>query len=331
MKKILCAFALFVSTFGFSDVDLNAIEQDLAGNGVRGWIHGAAHDLKQYVFFYRDPNDFFTHAAFTLVPQNPNLLAQLKAVQRHDEVIIHGSYLKNPSPQKHIRLTKLQVVKSFDPGIKVSPHKRQAVLPKELEGGTEFLATVHAVEGEGAVLVFEYKDAIVPMFAKDTTHTKDLFRGDKVRVHYVIQKSPNLPPHVLFDPKANPPIEVIEKISDGHGKPTTLEGTLVFFPKSPQILFGVYALQVVDANGLKLNHTLVNFDDPAVFTEIRRKLEKLWDAQKATIEDGRNCFINPQIRIRATGIKNVTSPSQANPQILLDGPDAIELVGPASP
>lgn len=330
MKKFLGVFALLVSTLAFADVDLDVIEKDLAGNGVRGWVHGAAHDLKQYVFFYRDPNDFFTHAAFTLVPANPNLLKELKAVQRHDEVIIHGSYLKNPSPQKHIKLTKLQMVKAFDSGIKVPPHKREAVLPKDLENGTEFLATVHAVEAEGAVLVFEYKDAIVPMFVKDTTHTKDLYRGDKVRVHYAIQKSPTMPAHVIFDPKANPPIEVLEKIVDGHEKPLTLEGSLVFFPKSPQIIFGIYALQTVDANGLKLNYTLVNFDDPNAFTEIRRKLEKIWDADKANIEDGRNCFINPKIRIKATGIKNVTSPGQANPQILLDGPDAIELV-PSAP
>ncbi len=320
---------LGISVSGFAaGVDFDAIEKDLGGNGVRGWIHGAAHDLKQYVFFYRDPNDFFTHAAFTLVAANPNLLNQLKAVQRHDEVIIHGTYLKNPSPQHHIRVTQVKVVTPFNSGVKAPPRKRDAVLPKDLEGGTEFLATVHAVEAAGAVLVFEYKDAIVPMFVKDTTHTKDLYRGDKVRVHYVIQKSPTLPAHVQLDPKANPPVEVLEKVVDGHGQPITLEGNLVFFPKSPQIIFGIYALQTVDANGLKLNYTLVNFDDFDAFTEIRRKMEKVWEAEKATLEDGRNCFINPKIRIKATGIKNVTSPSQANPQVLLEGPDAIEILAP---
>lgn len=279
--------------------------------------------MKQYVFFYRDPNDFFIHEAFTMIPTTAAARATLKDVERHDLVILHGEIAPNPSAQKHLLVNTIQIVDAYDPGINVPKHQRQAKFPDDLVNGKDFVGIVHAIGGEGEILVMEYKDAVVPVFVSDKALAKDLYRGDKIRLHYTIQKGPRSPTHLNLDPAVKKPIELIDPIKAQDGKQLTLEGNLVFFPKSPQLLFGVYAIQVVDADGTKRNHTLVNFDDMDVFTEIRRKLEKIWNAKSTSIEDGRNCFVNPKIKIRATGKGHVVSPEQANPQILLESPDSV--------
>jgi hypothetical protein len=178
------------------------------------------------------------------------------------------------------------------------------------------------------VLVVEYRDAVLPVFVRDKTQAASLYRGDKIRLHFKIQRHPVRPTHLVLDPKATKPIELLTPIKDQDGKPLDLEGALVYFPQSPQLRFGVYAIQVIDTDGLKLNYTLVNFEDPQVFADIRAKLESFWKANLATVENGRNCLINPQIKIRAVGRGNVMSPNQANPQILLEGVDSVSLVGP---
>lgn len=63
--------------------------------------------------------------------------------------------------------------------------------------------------------------------------------------------------------------------------------------------------------------TLVNFEDNAEFQKIRDRLAKIWDSHTQTIATGRNILINPAVRVEATGVVNVVSAEQANPQILL--------------
>ncbi len=323
MFRLVAVAALFLHSGAFASIDIKKIEADLKGAGLKGHIHGAAHDLRQYVFFYRDPNDFFSHEAFSMIPTTPAARAALKEVERHDLVLLRGEIATNPSAQKHLLISDIQIVDAYDSGINVAKHTRQAKFPDDLRATKSFVGMVHAVAAGGEILVMEYKDAVIPVFVSEKAHSKNLFRGDKVRIHYTLQSNPRAPVHLNLDPAVSKPIEVIDSIAQQNGKALTLEGQLVFFPKSPQLLFGVYAIQVTDADGLKRNHTLVNFDDMQVFTEIRRKLEKIWNAKSASIEDGRNCFVNPQIKIRAVGKGHVVSPEQANPQILLDGPDAV--------
>ncbi|MBW3625324.1 MAG: hypothetical protein KY468_18160, partial [Armatimonadetes bacterium] len=111
-----------------------------------------------------------------------------------------------------------------------------------------------------------------------------------------------------------------------HGKKRTLVGALVMFPQSPQLRFDVYALQTTDPDGTRLDYTLVNFTDPERFARIRQKLENAWKAHAGTAQSGRNKLIQPRLRVRATGVINIQSPQQANPQILLDGPESIEIL-----
>jgi hypothetical protein len=317
---------VLISVSSFAEIDMGAVEKDLTGTGLRGWIHGAVHDYKEYVFTFRDPTDFFNHAEFSVLPANAEVKAMLEKANRHDEVLLFGTLGTNPSSQKHLVISKIKLIAAFDPGISVPARHREAKLPDDLRSGTSLLATVHAIAADGEIMVVEYKDAVLPVFVKEKALTRDLFRGDKIRLHYLIQRGPKMPVHLGLDPAVKPAVEVLERVEDVNGKKLTLEGALVYFPKSPQIRFGIFALQVVDKDGLKLNYTLVNFDDPDQFTAIRKKLDGLWAAGVKTAEDARNSFINQKIRIRAEGIGNVASPNQANPQILLDGPDSITVL-----
>jgi hypothetical protein len=87
---------------------------------------------------------------------------------------------------------------------------------------------------------------------------------------------------------------------------------------------------VQDADGIERTYTLVNFEDADAFQAIRDKLAAAWEQRAADAVDGRNKQLNPKVRLRASGTLNVLMPNQANPQILLSGPDAltVELLDP---
>ena len=73
----------------------------------------------------------------------------------------------------------------------------------------------------------------------------------------------------------------------------------------------------------------MSFDDPAKFAAIREKLQGAWDAaEPGSAVSGRNMLISTQVRVRVKGTFNQIDPNQANAQIVLDGPDALEIIGP---
>jgi hypothetical protein len=109
-----------------------------------------------------------------------------------------------------------------------------------------------------------------------------------------------------------------------HGKPADLEGALVLFPQSPQVRFNVFAVLQELPGGLKRQFTLADFTSPAVFADIRAKLQAAWDAAPAAVS-GRNKLVSQSVRVRVKGTFNEVDTSQANVQILLDGPEAIDV------
>lgn len=137
---------------------------------------------------------------------------------------------------------------------------------------------------------------------------------------------PHQPAHVSVDFTKSEPIKVIDKLVEWHGKEGSVVGTLVLFPKSPQVQFNVFALQIADDNGVKREITLVNFEDPKVFEAIRDKLQDLWDRKPQNIVNARNKYLNLNVTLKATGTFNVVDPGQANMQILLKGPESLEVV-----
>lgn len=309
----------------YQGLELPRLTQELEGSGLIGEIHGAAAESQLFVMSVRDPKSFFIHQEFSLIPGTEAARKTLAQVNRHDLVCIQGKFLANPSPQKHIAVKNITLQQAWD-GLKDYPaYQHEAGLPAELETQTSFVGKVHAVGAEGKILVMEYKDGVLPIYVASPQLTKDLYRGDILRLHYQIQKRPLQPTHLKLDPKAAQPIQVLDAIATWHKQEKTLSGKLVKFPQSPQIKFDVYAIEV-ETQGIKRTFTLVNFENPEVFQGIRTKLAEIWDQHAQTVITGRNMLINPQVTLEAKGTINLVSTEQANPQILLDSPDAIRQV-----
>lgn len=320
------ALALFLSSVSAHAVDLAQLEKDLNGPGITGWIHGSVADRNLFVFTYRTPGNFFDFVELSLTAQDDSdLQTKIATFGRHDKVLVKGSFLKNPSPQKHIKVNSISLVEKYQAPYERDAYRYEAKIPDDLLKASRGTFLVHAIAGEGAVLVLEYKDQVVPVFVKKPLLTKALYRGDVIELAYVLQKNPDSPAHLNLDDGAANPLVVKESVRALHGKPAALDGELVLFPKSPEIMFNVFALLQHLDNGLTRQYTLVNFDDPVTFQKIRAKLQAEWDKFPAAYVNGRNKLVSTKVRVRAKGIFNEVDPGQANPQILLKGVDDVEL------
>ncbi len=306
-------------------VDYDKIEKELNGPGALGWIHGASESQELFVFTYRNPEDFFDYVQMSLVAKNSAIAQQLTTLSRHDQVLVHGKFLKNPSPQKHISVDAITLAKKYQTPNPTSGYPHQATLPDELLQMSSATFLVHAVAEGGHILVLEYKDSIVPVYVKNEFFTKDLFRNDLISLKYNIQAKPEQPTHLVLDEKVASPVIVIESIASLHGKPASVTGALVMFPKSPEIIFNVFAVQQLLPAGLNRQYTLVNFDNPAVFAKIRAALQKAWDEHPGEFTNGRNKLVSTRIEVTATGIFNEVDASQANPQVLLKSLDDLKI------
>jgi hypothetical protein len=200
----------------------------------------------------------------------------------------------------------------------------KASVPKDLLNKTELVGKVHAVIPGGRGLVVEYKDVVVPVFTENADMTKGLFRNDKIKISYVVQRSPRRPAHLNIDLTKEEPLKVLKRIEEGHGETVTLTGALVMFPKSPQIRFNVYALRLDDGE-TNWNYTIVNFDDFDLFKALREKLEAAWNEKSELAVYDRNKFLNSQIKITVTGTKNVVDEGQANPQVLVNSLEDLKI------
>jgi hypothetical protein len=325
IKKILVFAFLVAFSVVAQAVDLGQIEKDLNGSGVEGWIHGAVQQSGLYVFTYRNPEDFFDYIEMSLVSFDSSMIQKFSTFNRHDKVRIQGSFLSNPSPQKHILVKSIEMITPYQSTYPKDPYGYETKLPDDLFNKTHGHFLVHAVIEGGQVLVLEYKDAIIPIFVKDTSVTKTLYRGDIVDLYFKFQQTPSRPTHLIIDETASEPLRLISSIKDVNGKSDTIMGALIMFPKSPEIKFNVFAVQQKIEDGLSRQFTLVNFDSPEMFKEIRSALQKAWDRHPMGYINGRNKLVSQKITVRATGILNEIDPNQANPQVLLKDLSSIEI------
>ena len=308
----------------YQGLEIDKLTQELNSTGLIGRVHGAADASQMFVMSVREPNNFFSHREFSLIPTSNQTSNILDRLNRHDLVCVRGDLMANPSPQKHITLNAIQVLEEWEQPA-FPPYERQADLPETLKEQTSFIGKVHAISEGGKILVMGYQDLILPMYVTDTKYTQNLYRGDIVKLNYQLQSNPQKPLHLQLDTTVEQPIETIDAIATWHDRPQTLTGSLVKFPQSPQLKFDVYALEV-DTQGIKRYFTLLNFEDMTEFESIRQKLAQIWDENEETAKSGRNMLINPNVTIEATGIGNVISPEQANPQILLKSAEQIRRV-----
>ncbi|MDY6945438.1 MAG: hypothetical protein SXG53_06945 [Pseudomonadota bacterium] len=300
-------------------------------NGVVGEIHGAYHELDLYVLTYRNPKNFFDFIEVSLIPGNSQVSSALAGLHRHDRVRIKGQLLDNPSPQPHVEIGWLEVVKSYESTPAMPAYTYTADIPAQLRGKDSALFLVHNVGAGGRILVVEYQDVVLPIPVRRPELTRNLARNDVVRLAYEIRSEPDKPVHLRLREDAPQPVEVVDSVMALHQRAAVVEGPLVLFPKSPQVAFNVFAVLQQLPGGLRRQYTLANFESEKTFEEIRKKLQLAWDEQGNVAVSGRNKLISTNVRVRATGKFNEIDPNQANVQIVLDGPDSVEVLGSARP
>jgi hypothetical protein len=299
-----------------------------AGRAVEGEIHGAFPDLELYVFTYRNPENFFEFVEVSLVAPTEALAAELAELRRHDRVRIQGGRMDNRSNQLHVELSALEVVRKYEASPPIPSYDYQASIPDDLRDKDSELFLVHAVNAGGSVLVVEHGDVVLPVYVTRPELTRNLARNDVVRLFYEIRSGPDRPVHLQLQDIAQP-VEVIESVTALHGQPAAVEGPLVMFPQSPQVRFNVFAVLQELPGNTQRQYTLVNFDSPEIFETIRTKLQTAWDAAGPdSAVSGRNKLISTRVRVRATGTFNQIDRNQANAQIVLAGPDSIEVLAP---
>ncbi len=333
MKKyalLLLATVLWISCSSKDSQSVHAeqmtqMEGDLKGPGVLGWVHGAVHERNLYVFTYRNPKNFFDYVEMSLITNDPALQTKLQSLDRHDKILVKGSFTQNPSPQKHILATSIDLVEKYKSGFPTDPYQHEAKIPDELLNLKTALFLVHAIGGDGHILVVEYKDQVLPIFVRNAELTKGLYRNDSVQLKFSMQSHPDRPSHLVLDERSLEPLKLVDSIKSLHGKPASVKGALIMFPKSPEILFNVFAVQQELPGGLKRQFTLTNMDDPAAFEKIRKVLQATWDRHPGQFVNARNKLLSTKIQVTATGIYNEIDPSQANPQILLKTADDIKI------
>ena len=318
---------LLSSSFSAGAVDLQQIEKELSTTGLEGWIHGAVKEKDLYVFTWRNPKNFFDYIDMSLVAMDSVIGARLATLSRHDKVRIRGRFLRNPSPQKHIAVTSVELVRKYESAYPSETYQHSTTLPGELLTKDKATFLVHAISGGGHILVVEYKDAVIPIFARDTTQVKDLSRNDIVQLSYTLQEYPGRPVHLELDKKLKRPVKVLESIKDINGKPASVEGTLVLFPKSPSISTNVFAVLQAAEGGFNRQFTIVNFENPELFKQAREVLQKAWDSHPGEYTNGRNKLISKKIRVRIGGTFNQVDANQANPQILIGSIDDVVILG----
>ena len=304
------------------------IDEKLKGEGLVGWIHGIVPSYQHYTFTYRleDPNDFmafFKAQQFTLIPRSEEVAKLLPTLHRHDKVRLKGSFFNNGSSLPHLFVENIEVVTPF-----ASPTENEYKFDmsqfKDLKK-VEIFGQLHAKvysEKMGYGLVVEHKDALFPV-AVSPEHAdvaSKMFRGDIVNIALKVVESPRSPAHFATDPEVTNAIEVIDPMLNCHLQQRTIEGFLVKFIKSPAISSDTYAARVVDSNGIARNFTFFPGDHGGgdvmkLFTDLRAKAKEAWEGSPEAESVVRNYTAKKSIWVKATGIMNVESPDQANPQI----------------
>lgn len=305
------------------EIDMECIDAQLKGDGLGGWVHASVGDQMVFVFTWRKPGSFFVNVQLPMFSEDPKVLDQLKNLRRHDQVILKGKFFNNEAPLNHINVTEVVMVKAFQGPFEDYEYD-PTLLPEILQNNT-MIAKVHIVANGGRVLVVEKDDRVLPVFNDKPNLTKDLFRNDKIELHYNVRLLPQSPNHIQVDTSLSNPIRVLESIADGHGEPFELTGPLVMFPQSPQIIFNVFAIRQEDGDGIHRNFTVINFEDMDLFEEMRLKFQEAWDQAVSTAKYDRNKYINRKIQVTVRGLKNVVSSQQANPQIVPEKISDIEI------
>lgn len=325
--KTTLSLALCLSIFSFSafSLDYEDIQKSLQSpEGLVAEMHGVDKDSGFFVVVARNPDNFFDYIQIPLVANylredHDQIKAKLYELHRHDIVRLHGEiHGWVEAAQRHILISKVEVVKKYDGGYGDHPdYRREAELPKDLENKTSAVFKVHAVISNGQIMVVEYRDVNLPVIVTRPDLVKSLYRGDKIEMKFEIARSPKRPTHIVLS-SSDDAVTVLDSIVSQHDQPIELCGPLVMFPKSPMVKFNVFAIKTDIGDDLFRTYTLVNFEDMDLFTQLREKAQEAWDTKANNAIRGRNYYINNELIACARGPVNMIDPTQANPQILIN-------------
>jgi len=296
--------------------------EELKAVGAVGEVHGISSDQGLFVWTYRNPENFFQFKNFTMVASNESVSSLMNSLRRHDKIWIKAEIINNNSPQEHLLILDLKVTASYQPNPDVPPYEHSTNLPEELSNQDQAYFLVHAVDTNRGILVAEYKDSIVPIFAGEVLSQFNLYRGDLIQLKYKIMKYPESPVHLKLKNNEKEDIQVIQSIVEKHGAKAEVTGSLILFPKSPQIIFNIFAVEEI-VQGNSRQYTIVNFDNVELFKQIRQKLQTAWDQNVNSVATGRNKLVNTKIQVTVRGVYNIQSPNQANPQVLVSSIDDV--------
>jgi hypothetical protein len=323
----------------YRGLQLSKLEQLLESTGLIGRIHGIGDD-NLFVLSVRDPDSFFRHQELALLPEQEQTSRDLNQLHRHDQVCIQGKILKNPSAQIHVKTHSVTLLETWDglrefsqESLDNPPETSASSALLDLSEQGVLIGKIHAIADEGRILVLDSGDKVFPVFLRGNAQTQDLYRGDIVRLAYQVQSRPAQPPHLNFDSSDPVPLQVLDQIKDLHQTVQTLTGKLVKFPQSPQLKFDVYALSVETpvnyqnkTEKIDRIFTLVNFENMDSFMAIQDQLSQIWEQSIDTAQKARNWLVNPEVTLQVTGQVNVTSPEQANPQLVLNGVRDLQVI-----
>lgn len=333
-RLVVLLVSLLISTLAFSQnaencpsavtaegsFDLEALDACFKNEGVLLEVHGIVPMSSLFVVTFRDPQNFFSSVNMSLLGSNSETRAMIKTLKRHDVIKVKGKFDSNiQSPQKHIRAASITLISSST-GAQHSSEYPYESMPTELLEMSSLIGKIHAIHGEGRILVIEYKDSVVPVFVEDQwlSLTRSLYRGDKIQLNYVIQEEPVKPVHLNFDPSVTKPLVVMRSVVAEHGLLRTYTGKLIRFPESPMVKFPVFAIDVDLGDGVKLPHTVLSFTNFELFTKIRKIFQDVWDRHPLTSRRYRNKYVNDAITVTVSGTYNMVDPIQANPQLVVE-------------
>lgn len=325
MKILFLILIVSLSVFS-KDFTLKEVGELLQKEGLTGLVHGIDTKRDFYMFTWSNPESFFNRFNLAMTSEEAELKTKFKSLKRGDKIWIAGKMDVN-NGQPHLILTDLKVLREYRPQIEApaGEHRREVNLPKDLENKNSITATVHANEAKGRAVVLEYKDAIIPLIARNRKYTQDLYRGDYIKVRFKLGKSAQgKPTHLKLDTsnvaENGEPIVVLDSLKSHHGKVKTVTGRLVLFPKSPTINMDVWAVEFPGPGGANRFYTIVNFvpnsrGELEELAKIGKKLRADWDKYAKHVFKGRNKYINTGLNVTVTGKMTVVATNQANAQL----------------
>ena len=314
---LLC-FVFAICRAAVAQVD-PALAEKLQKEGLVGAVHGADHQRGLYLFTYQYPDNFFKRVNFSLLTSDKEIKKILKDLERGDQIRVKGKLGGQETPQPHLYLSNIEVTQKYDPKVEYPAGEmaRETRIPEDLIGKTELFGMVHAVEGQGHVLVLDYNnDTVLPMIAEKATDlTKSLYRGDVVRVQFELQENPGRPTHLRLNEKptnGRAAVEVLEKFQSLNDKEITLDGRLTLMPPSNTNTQTTWAVEQVLDHGLFRYFMFI----PAYDSEkdkIHQMLDAHWKANSSQSFKGRGKFINLKARVKVKGKAIAVMPNQSNP------------------